>query len=234
MKSVSKIGIVLAAIALLIVIDYFFVRAKYRNLIQNQTSLIEKNKDAMAEEKLQIKELRDQLSECEEDNQMLVSSNRVYKDLLKDKENALEDFSDTFTKELNIYEAEIAKLSRKDSESTKMINDLNEALELSGSRSEILEKIESLEAEKESLIEEYENKTSTLKTIEVQLVDLRAECERYQSTDQGKKYTNIQSDFCRDARKAEEETKILENEINLLRSLVEAKDKQIENFQNTL
>jgi len=94
MKPVSKIGIVLAAIALLIVIDYFFVRAKYRNLIQNQTSLIEKNKDAMAEEKLQIKELRGQLSECEEDNQMLVWSNREYKDLLKDKENALEDFSD--------------------------------------------------------------------------------------------------------------------------------------------
>ena len=118
--------------------------------------------------------------------------------------------------------------------STKMIDDLNEALEQSGSKSEILEKIESLETEKESLIEEYAKITSNLKSIEARLVDLRAECERYQSTDQGKKYTNIQSDFCRDARKAEEETKILENEIDLLRSLVEAKDEQIENFQNTL
>lgn len=233
MKSVSKIGVVLAAIAFFLGIDYFFVRAKYRNLIQSQTSLIENNKDAMAKEKVQIRELRGQLSECDEENQRLVRSSLEYKELLKEKEKALEDLSDTFSKELNIYEAEIAKLSRKDSAENKMVRDLNEALEQNRLKADILDKIESLEAEKESLIEEYANKTSLLKSMEVRLVDLRAECARYQATDQGKKYTNITSDACRNAKKAEEETKILENEIDFLRNLVETKDKQIENFQST-
>jgi len=234
MKPVSKIGAVLVAIALLIALDYFFVRAKYRSLLKSQTSIIEKNKDAIAEEKALIKELRSNLSECEEDNQRLVWSNSEYKDLLKDKENALQDFSDTFSKELNIYEAEIAKMNKKDTAATKMIEDLNEALEQNGSRSEILEKIENLEAEKETLFREYSEKISTLNSVELELVDLRAECDRFQSRDQGKKYTNIQSELCMDARKAEEETKVLRNEIDFLRNLVEAKDKQIENFQNTL
>ena len=234
MKPVSKIGAVLVAIALLIALDYFFVRAKFRSLVKSQTSIIEKNRGAIAEEKALIKELRSNLSECEEDNQRLVWSNSEYKDLLKDKENALQDFSDTFSKELNIYEAEIAKMNKKDTAATKMIEDLNEALEQNGSRSEILEKIESLEAEKETLFKEYSEKISILNSIELELVDLRAECDRFQSRDQGKKYTNIQSEFCMDARKAEEEAKVLRNEIGFLRNLVEAKDKQIENFQNTL
>lgn len=234
MKPVSKIVAVLAVIAILIAIDYFFVRAKYRSLVKRQNALIDENINIMAEEKALIMELRSNLSECEEDNQRLSWSNSEYKDLLEDKENALQDFSDTFSREMNIYEAEIAKLSRRDTETTKTIEDLNQAIDQKGSRSEILEKIESLEGEKESLLEDYTYKTSTLRSIEVRLVDLRAECERYQSTDQGKKYTNIQSEFCIDAKKAERESKVLKDEIDFLKSLVEEKDKQIEKLQNAL
>jgi DNA repair exonuclease SbcCD ATPase subunit len=234
MKPVSKIGAVLAAIAFLIAIDFFFVRSKYRNLVKSQTSIIEKNIDAIAEEKALIEELRNNLSECEEDNQRLVWSNSEYKDLLKEKEKALQDFSDTFSKELNIYEAEIAKLNKKDTAAANTIEDLNEALQQNGLRSEILDKIENLEAEREKLREEYSAKISTLNSIELRLVDLRAECERYQATDQGRKYTNITNDSCRDARKAEIEIKVLKNEIDLLRSLVEEADKQIDSFQGTL
>jgi predicted HicB family RNase H-like nuclease len=147
---------------------------------------------------------------------------------------ALQELSDTFSQELNIYEAEFAELSKRDSEATQMIEGLNQALEQNESRSKILEKIADLEAEKETLREEYSGKLSTLRAMENRLVDLQTECERFKSTDQGKKYTNIQSEFCIDAERAEKEIQVLRDEIDFLRSLVEANENQIEDYQNAL